>query len=137
SDFVVIDFEGEPMRTLGERRLKRTPLRDVAGMIRSFDYAVHTAGLDAVARGVAREGDLPRLGRWMAFWRAWASSALLRAYGQTMEGAGLLPNTRQEPDGLRRFTILEKSVYEVGYELGARPAWVGIPIRGILDLLGA
>jgi maltose alpha-D-glucosyltransferase/alpha-amylase len=136
SDFIVIDFEGEPMASLGERRLKRLPLRDVAGMLRSFDYAAHAATRDAHERGIAHGDDLPALLRWAAFWRAWTSSAFLRAYLQRMEGAGLLPRTRPEVTALLRIMLIEKSVYELDYELNMRPGWAGIPIRGILDQLG-
>jgi maltose alpha-D-glucosyltransferase / alpha-amylase len=135
SDFVVIDFEGEPARPLAERRLKRTPLRDAAGMIRSFDYAAHAALLAYVRRGAAPPADVPRLRAWACFWRQWVSSAFLRAYLQTMAGSDLLPAGRREQELLLRFMLLEKSVYELGYELETRPAWVSVPIAGLLELL--
>jgi maltose alpha-D-glucosyltransferase/alpha-amylase len=136
TDFVIIDFEGEPARPLGERRLKRSPLRDVAGMLRSYDYAAHTAARAALERGVVRAHGMPALEGWTAFWRAWVSSAFLRAYLLTFEGSTLLPSTRPERELVLRLLLLEKSVYELGYELNSRPEWVGIPVRGILDLLG-
>jgi maltose alpha-D-glucosyltransferase/alpha-amylase len=135
SDFVIIDFEGEPARPLGERRLKRSPLSDAAGMLRSFDYAAHAALLRVSERGAARPADLPRLERWVRFWRAWVSSAFLRAYLHRMADTSLLPGGRHELDLLLRFLLLEKSVYELRYELDHRPAWVRIPVRGILELL--
>jgi maltose alpha-D-glucosyltransferase/alpha-amylase len=134
SDFVVVDFEGEPARPLAERRLKRSPLRDAASMLRSFDYAAHAALFGAPARGTA-EADLPRLERWVRFWRRWVSSAFLRAYLQPLEGSGLLPANTRELELLLRFLVLEKSVYELDYELNHRPDWVPIPVRGILGLL--
>ncbi len=137
SDFVVIDFEGEPMASLGERRLKRLPLRDVAGMLRSFDYAAHTAMRDALGRGIARPDDLPTLARWTAFWRAWVSSAFLRAYLHQMDGTDLLQRTRAELALVLRVMLLEKNVYELDYELNMRPDWAIIPIRGMLAALAA
>jgi maltose alpha-D-glucosyltransferase/alpha-amylase len=135
TDFVIIDFEGEPARSLVERRLKRSPLRDVAGMLRSYDYARHTAARAALERGVVPPGALPALEGWMAFWRAWVSSAFLRAYLHHLEGSTLLPRTRAELGRLLRLLLLEKSVYELGYELNSRPEWVGLPVQGILELL--
>jgi maltose alpha-D-glucosyltransferase/alpha-amylase len=135
SDFVIIDFEGEPARPLGERRLKRSPLRDAAGMLRSFSYAAQAALRAAPERGVAQPPELPRLERWVRYWRAWVGSAFLRAYLQRMAGTPLLPSGPKELAVLLRFLLFEKSVYELGYELDNRPMWVAIPIRGILDLL--
>jgi maltose alpha-D-glucosyltransferase/alpha-amylase len=135
TDFVIIDFEGEPARSLADRRTKRSPLRDVAGMIRSFDYAAHTARRDAVGRGLGVGTSLARLDRWAIFWRQWVGSAFLRAYLHHMAGTELLPRTPAELAALLRVLLLEKSVYELGYELETRPDWVGIPVRGILALL--
>src|SRR6185503_422506 len=103
SDFVVIDFEGEPARSLGERRLKRSPLRDAAGILRSFDYAAHAALFSAPERGMAHEGHLPRLERWVEFWRRWVSSAFLRAYLNELGGTDLLPTGRRDLEVLLSF----------------------------------
>jgi maltose alpha-D-glucosyltransferase/alpha-amylase len=135
NDFLITDFEGEPARSLTERRLKRSPLRDVAGMVRSFDYAAHAALESLRARGVAARQDPARLERWTVLWSRWVGSAFLRAYRHDAEGSGLLPRTREERRTALAILLLEKCVYELGYELGSRPAWVGIPLRGILDLL--
>jgi maltose alpha-D-glucosyltransferase / alpha-amylase len=135
NDFLITDFEGEPARSLTERRLKRSPLRDVAGMVRSFDYAAHAALESLRARGVAARQDPARLGSWTVLWSRWVGSAFLRAYRHDAEGSGLLPDTREERQMALAVLLLEKCVYELGYELGSRPAWVGIPLRGILDLL--
>ncbi len=137
SDFVVIDFEGEPLRALGERRFKTSPLRDVAGMLRSFDYAVHHPLLQGSRRGKVRPEDVGGLGPWAEFWRAWVSSSFVRTYLRHTSGSGLVPEDRASLTRLLRALILEKNVYEIGYELAHRPHWVSIPIRGILDLLGA
>jgi maltose alpha-D-glucosyltransferase/alpha-amylase len=136
SDVVIIDFEGEPARPLSERRLKRSPLRDAAGMLRSFDYAAQTALLAPLAeRGGVRAEDAPFLEPWARFWRQWASSSFLRAYLPPVREAGLVPSEPGALATLLRLLLLEKSVYELGYELGSRPDWVRIPIRGILALV--
>ncbi|MDH3212733.1 MAG: maltose alpha-D-glucosyltransferase [Myxococcales bacterium] len=135
NDFVITDFEGEPARSLSERRLKRSPLRDVAGMLRSFDYAAHTALFGSVERGMLREEDVPALLPWARFWRQWASAAFLRAYLPPVQEAGLVPGGHDELAPLLRLLLLDKAVYELGYELNNRPAWVRVPIRGILDLI--
>jgi maltose alpha-D-glucosyltransferase/alpha-amylase len=133
-DFVIIDFEGEPERPLTERRIKRSPLRDVAGMLRSFDYAVATVLFDP---SVIRSEDALRLEPWAGFWREWVSSAFLRAYLHRAEEAAFIPKARAELGVLLNVFMLEKSVYELGYELNNRPDWVKIPVHGILRLLRA
>jgi maltose alpha-D-glucosyltransferase/alpha-amylase len=134
SDFVIIDFEGEPGRSMAERRLKRSPLRDVAGMLRSFDYAAHAPLVQTDGRGLVREEDVEALGHWACFWRGWTSSAFLRAYLARMEGERLLPNERANLDALLRALLLEKNLYELGYELHHRPAWTPLALRGVRDL---
>ncbi|HLN14502.1 MAG TPA: maltose alpha-D-glucosyltransferase, partial [bacterium] len=136
-DFVIIDFEGEPARTLTERRLKRSALRDVAGMLRSFHYAAHAAVRDQAARGVvsahpdARAALEARLG----IWRRWVCAAFLRGYLVETDGAAFLPQTRADMRVLLDVHLLEKAVYELRYELNNRPDWVRIPLLGILELL--
>ena len=137
SDFVVIDFEGEPTRPLGERRFKTSPLRDVAGMLRSFDYATQHPLLRGSGRERIRPEDVPALAPWARFWRQWVSSSFLRRYLRGVAGSGLVPEAREPLALLLRVLVLEKNVYEVGYELEHRPEWVGIPIRGILEILGS
>jgi maltose alpha-D-glucosyltransferase/alpha-amylase len=136
-DFVVLDFEGEPARPLGERRLKRSPFRDVAGMLRSFDYAAHAAIAEVVARGTVRSEERAQelLAGWATQWVAWVSAAFLRGYFAAMEGRGLLPGDRSARQVQLDAHLLEKAFYEVRYELDHRPDWVGIPIRGIAALV--
>jgi maltose alpha-D-glucosyltransferase/alpha-amylase len=136
NDFVIIDFEGEPARPLTERRLKRSPLRDVAGMLRSFDYAAQTALFGSAERGAIREEDVPILLPWGRSLTQWGGSAFLRAYLPPVQAAGLVPAERDELAVLLRVLLLDKALYELGYELNNRPGWSRIPIRGILDLLG-
>ncbi|HUE76592.1 MAG TPA: maltose alpha-D-glucosyltransferase [Longimicrobiales bacterium] len=134
-DFVIIDFEGEPARPLTERRLKRSPLSDVAGMLRSFSYAAYTALADEALRGMARPGDEQWLEPWAGFWAASASAAFLEAYLHHDAGAGYLPAREEDLRVLLEAHLLEKAVYELAYELNNRPDWVGIPLRGIRQLL--
>jgi maltose alpha-D-glucosyltransferase/alpha-amylase len=136
NDFVIIDFEGEPARPLSERRLKHSPLRDVAGMLRSFDYAAHTALFGSAERGAIRDEDVPVLLPWARSLSQWVGLAFLRAYLPPVQEKELIPAERDQLALLLRVLLLDKAVYELGYELNNRPDWVGIPIRGIVDLLG-
>ena len=134
-DFVIIDFEGEPALPLGERRIKRSPLRDVAGMVRSYHYAVHTAlGRAVEEMGGPAESSLLTL--WADFWYLWVAAAFLRSYLHTARGASFLPSSRQDLSTLLDVFLLEKAVYELRYEANNRPDWVHIPARGILEQLG-
>ena len=119
--WVILDFEGEPARPLPERRLKRSPLRDVAGMLRSFSYV--TAGA-RLLRGV----DVPEE------WEERARTAFLEGYFDRVD-SGLLPPGEAPTAQLLSVFELEKAVYELRYELNNRPDWVGIPVAGILRLL--
>jgi maltose alpha-D-glucosyltransferase/alpha-amylase len=136
-DFVIIDFEGEPARALSERRLKRSPLRDIAGMIRSFHYAAHTAVLHQAPLVPHPEDDLPILAHWAQYWYIWVSVAFLRPYLSGVQRAGLLPEDPQQLKILLDAYLLEKAIYEVGYELNNRPDWVDVPLYGILQLIEA
>jgi maltose alpha-D-glucosyltransferase/alpha-amylase len=130
-DFVVLDFEGEPARPLSERKLKRSPLRDVAGMMRSFQYAAYSA----LWQPAMRMEDVPFLERWADLWYRQMSSVFLQSYLSTTAGAVFVP---PNPDDLQVFLeayLLDKAVYEIGYELNNRPDWVVIPIRGIKHIL--
>jgi trehalose synthase-fused probable maltokinase len=121
-DWVLLDFEGEPARSLPERRRKRSPLRDVAGMLRSFAYAASAA---SVMRGVdAPEG-----------WEERARAGFLDGYRSTVD-ASLVPSGTAMEKLLTVFE-LEKAVYELRYELNNRPDWVGIPVAGIVRMLDA
>ncbi|MDQ1902269.1 putative maltokinase [Paracoccus sp. WLY502] len=126
-DVVIIDFEGEPARTLAERREKSSPLRDVAGMLRSFDYAAMTV----IARHDNVEGGRDRIETW----RQSVMRDFLDAYRRHSEGAANLPSDEGSRETLLDFFLLHKAIYEAGYELSNRPAWIGIPLKGILDLL--
>jgi maltose alpha-D-glucosyltransferase / alpha-amylase len=136
-DLVIIDFEGEPRRPLGERRLKASPLLDVAGMLRSFDYAARYALAVHVDDAAPATGDPGRgpLEQRARSWYWWVSATFLREYLRAAEdGQSLLPQGEELPLLLDAL-LLEKAVYELGYELGDRPEWIEIPLRGILELL--
>jgi len=132
SDFVILDFEGEPARSLDARRAKQSPLKDVAGMLRSFSYAAFAA-LNAFAQ--RRPDDAKNLEPWSTLWQNSVSTEFLRAYQLTISESNpdLLPQPAQSQLLLNAY-LLEKSLYELLYELDNRPTWVRIPLSGILAL---
>jgi len=136
ADFVIIDFEGEPAVPLGTRRLKRCPLRDAAGMVRSFHYAAHHGLRSLVERGTVRAEEREVFEPWVENWYVWASASFLRGYLEASEGAAFLPEDDEELEGLLTVYLLEKAIYELGYELNNRPDWVHLPLAGISQLLG-
>jgi maltose alpha-D-glucosyltransferase / alpha-amylase len=130
-DFVILDFEGEPARPISERKLKRSALRDVAGMMRSFQYAAYSA----LWQPAMRTEDVPFLERWADIWYRLMSSVFLQNYLQTTTNAVFVPNNFDDFQILLEAYLLDKAVYEIGYELNNRPDWVVIPIRGIKHIL--
>ncbi|MDP8958642.1 MAG: maltose alpha-D-glucosyltransferase [Actinomycetota bacterium] len=132
-DFVIIDFEGEPARPLSERRLKRSPLRDVAGMLRSFHYAAYAALFEQTARGIisGRPEALEEVEPWVRYWYQWTAAAFLRSYLDETAGHPIVPKDLGQLRVLLDAFLLEKAVYELGYELNSRPEWVRIPLQGI------
>ncbi len=131
NDFVIIDFEGEPARPLAERREKHSALRDVASMLRSFGYARATA-LERASRGAE---DAARLAPFAAAWEVETRRAFLSGYDETARSAGFYPGL-DAVRGLLELFELEKALYELRYEINNRPAWVRIPLAGILALAG-
>jgi maltose alpha-D-glucosyltransferase/alpha-amylase len=131
-DFAIIDFEGEPTRAASERRLKRSPFRDVAGMIRSFHYAAYSALLQC---GNVRREDMPALERWIDPWYQIVSGSFLDEYLKTAGQAAFIPADREEREILLQTLLLDKAIYELSYELNNRPDWAMIPIRGIRQIL--
>ncbi|HYK49043.1 MAG TPA: phosphotransferase, partial [Terriglobales bacterium] len=136
SDFVIIDFEGEPARSLGERRKKRSPLQDVAGMLRSFHYAAYAPLLQS-ATPVKLEGKLDETLQLPAasYWQKWVSATFLKTYFEISRGAQFIPESREELALLLDAFLMDKAVYELGYELNNRPSWLRIPLDGISQLL--
>jgi len=132
-DFVVIDFEGEPARPIEERRRKQSPLKDVAGMIRSFSYAAYAA-VDQATVAADRPSADRGLDAWAQLWYKAASAQFLWAYSDTVgRNPDLLPSAETAQVLLEAY-LLEKALYEVLYELNHRPQWLHIPISGILAL---
>lgn len=132
NDFMIIDFEGEPARPLTERRIKRSPFRDVTGMIRSFHYVVHSAFMNHTS---IREEDKKVLEPWIHPWFLCVSRTFWAAYLETVGRADFVPKEGDELEILLNSFLLEKAVYELGYELNNRPEWASIPIKGIMQLL--
>jgi len=132
NDFMIIDFEGEPARPLTERRIKRSPLRDVTGMIRSFHYVICNAFLNQTA---VRKEDAQILEPWIEPWYLCVSRTFWSGYLETVKEAAFIPQDCEALDLLLHCFLLEKAVYELGYELNNRPEWVSISIKGIKQIL--
>ncbi|MDB4965182.1 MAG: alpha-amylase, partial [Myxococcales bacterium] len=130
-DFVIIDFEGEPGRPLNERRYKRCPLVDVAGMMRSFHYASESA----LRSGRLRHEDAVALVPWARAWTRWMRAAYLHEYLKTLGASPFVPVNPKEQELLLAFYQLEKCVYEIRYELNNRPEWLEIPLSGLRELM--
>jgi maltose alpha-D-glucosyltransferase/alpha-amylase len=132
-DFVVTDFDGEPARSLGQRRRKRPALVDVAGMIRSFHYASRAAALQLERSLVpVAAGELEP---WLALWYRGVAGTFVAAYLDATRGEPFIPAERAEVRTLLEFLLYDKALYELGYEANNRPDWIDIPAQGILDLL--
>jgi maltose alpha-D-glucosyltransferase / alpha-amylase len=135
-DFVLLDFEGEPAKPLAQRRRKQSPLKDVAGMMRSFSYVAFAELKQYQENGEKsmEPSEAANLGKWALAWQNCASAEFLRAYEETIQkDPGLLPPSRDAQALLDAF-LLEKALYELQYEINNRPAWVHIPLAGILAL---
>jgi maltose alpha-D-glucosyltransferase/alpha-amylase len=140
SDFQVIDFEGEADRPLSERRIKRSPLQDVADMVQSFHFAAFSPlfGADSgrgAFPGQVRDVDRSVLLGWARFWSSWIAAAFVQAYFRGMDGSGLLPTQAKNCRELLDLFVLEKAVRELGHELEHRPRWVPIPLTGLIERL--
>jgi maltose alpha-D-glucosyltransferase / alpha-amylase len=141
SDFLLLDFEGEPTRSIAERRIKRSPLQDVAGMLRSFEYAAQFV----LREKTLRTEDQQKVAPWLQVLNRWVSSRFLKSYFAATKGSTIIAKDNshlltdfQIRGEVRRLTevhLLEKAFYEVEYELNHRPSWVDIPLSGILKLL--
>ena len=134
-DFVVIDLEGEPLRPVTERRLKRSALRDVAGMLRSFDYAARAALQEIPLVNGDTAFPPEGLQRMADLWVDWTSGEFLRGYREEAGTAAFLPKDREQYRTLLEAHVMEKAIYEVGYELANRPSWLAVPLRGLARLV--
>jgi maltose alpha-D-glucosyltransferase/alpha-amylase len=133
-DFLIIDFEGEPALSLDERRAKQSALRDVAGMIYSFFYASHVALRELAGTRLWRSGG-DAGAAWARYWSVWVGTNFLRAYLETARSAAFVPGGESALKAMLDFELLRKAIYELGYELNNRPAWVAIACQVLLDLL--
>jgi maltose alpha-D-glucosyltransferase / alpha-amylase len=133
NDFVIIDFEGEPARPLAQRRAKYSPLKDVAGMLRSLSYAANSTLLTYTAR---HPDDFPSLERWARLWGPTVSAQILSTYRDIIGAGNILPFEEKDFRNFLDACLLEKALYELRYELNNRPTWVRIPLAGILSLTG-
>jgi maltose alpha-D-glucosyltransferase/alpha-amylase len=131
SDFLIIDFEGEPAITLEERRAKQSALRDVAGMIYSFFYAANAVRRDLPGKRSSRLEEA----NWGRFWSVWAGATFLWAYLQTARSASFIPANETALKAMLDVELLRKAIYELGYELNNRPDWVNIALQVVIDLL--
>jgi maltose alpha-D-glucosyltransferase/alpha-amylase len=134
-DFVIIDFEGEAGRSLEERRTKTPPLRDVAGLLRSFYYAACGVVVGNQQENTSEHIPLATRLSWAHFWYVHVATVFLRAYFEAAHEAPLLLQTRDETRILLDAYLLERAFYELEYEFAHRPEYIGIPLQGILHLL--
>jgi maltose alpha-D-glucosyltransferase/alpha-amylase len=132
ADFVILDFEGEPARPLAERKQKQLPLKDVAGMLRSFEYAAFSALAKHIAR---RPEDQQQMEPWAKLWVSAVEDKFLQAYRETAIQSFVVPRDDHDFQLVLNAYVLDKALYELGYELNNRPDWVRIPLAGILSLL--
>jgi maltose alpha-D-glucosyltransferase/alpha-amylase len=132
-DISIIDFEGEPGRDNEARRRKAPAARDLAGFLRSLDYAA-VAALDRTVKTSPEER--AKLARALESWREGAAGAFLAAYRESVTGTALWPQDAAASEQLLQFFLIEKALYEIGYELANRPAWTHVPLAGALRLLG-
>jgi maltose alpha-D-glucosyltransferase / alpha-amylase len=127
-DFFIVDFEGEPMRPLAERRRPEIALKDVAGMLRSLEYAVYGGLWGAVARG---QGDFATLEPWAWMWQSWAAAAFLDGYRQAAGLGRFMPRDSRSLHVALDAYLRDRALYELVYELNNRPTWVGVPLCGL------
>jgi maltose alpha-D-glucosyltransferase / alpha-amylase len=132
-DVMIVDFEGEPSRRSAERRAKSSPLRDVAGMLRSFAYAAETAARDVAQRFA--ESEAARVAHAAEEWRALAAATFLRAYEAAAQGSAIWIEDDAERGRLLLLHVLGKALYEINYEADNRPDWIEIPVRAVLAML--
>ncbi len=140
-DFIIIDFEGDNTRTIGERRVKQSPLRDVASMVRSFDAAVQSALFGITddrgrSPGTIRPEDRPSLEPWAHAWYDHMARQFVQTYIQTIQPTGLLPRTEAASYALLELLLLDKAFAQIDAALSERQDWVWIPLRGAGRLLG-
>ncbi len=134
-DFSLIDFEGLPSRSYGERSIKRSPLRDVAGMLRSLHYAAYAVLFGLVPGISPRAESVAAFDAWAAFWASWAGAFFLDGYLSEASKGGFLPSDEKDVHALLQAYVLSKALSETATELNDRPEWAIIPLRGISSIL--
>jgi maltose alpha-D-glucosyltransferase/alpha-amylase len=132
TDFIILDFEGEPARSIGERKIKRSPLRDVAGMMRSFDYAALYCW-----KHLNRSEDQEKLAPYLEEWSHWMQSEFLKTYRQALSMSPLIPRDNTGFLLLTKCLLVEKVLYEIIYEANNRPDWLAIPLNGLLEIIAS
>ncbi len=131
-DFMIIDFEGEPTRSLTARQLKHCPFKDVAGMLRSFHYAIYMGQLENESK---IPGDVSFLKPWLDAWYEMVQTAFMDSYLRTAGDASFIPEEKQEINNLLSVYTIEKAIYEADYEFNNRPDWLHIPLNGLKKIL--
>jgi maltose alpha-D-glucosyltransferase/alpha-amylase len=131
-DLAICNFGGDPTRSFSERRLKRSPLRDVASMINSFNYAAYTGLL---LNNQIRKEDIPKLTPFAQMWIQYVSGLFMKSYLETVKGSAFIPEDKQDLSILLQTFLLEKAIFDLNHELNERPDWVMVPIRIIKSIL--
>jgi maltose alpha-D-glucosyltransferase/alpha-amylase len=132
NDFIITDFEGEPARPLAERRMKHSPLRDIAGMLRSFSYVAAVATNRAT---IERPADRHRFGPLVQTWETETGAAFLKGYQETIRGCPSWPADQAAAQRLIEYFVIDKALYELRYEMDNRPDWLSIPLYSLLRAL--
>jgi maltose alpha-D-glucosyltransferase/alpha-amylase len=134
-DFIIADFEGDPERSLSERRIKRSPIRDVGSMLHCYHTAVFTRFFEQIRGGMIQIDSIPRIERWCRAWYEWVSVLFLKSYLEKAGAGGFLPRTHEEISALLEAHIIDKAIQQLAAELPNRPDWVIVPLREIMNLL--
>jgi maltose alpha-D-glucosyltransferase/alpha-amylase len=132
NDFIILDFEGEPARSLSERKIKRSVYRDLAGMLRSFHYAAFNVLMHNTS---IRPEDRETLEPWAELWSFYIGQHFIDVYTEKTKGKELIPKEARQRELLLRGYLMNKAIYELNYELNNRPEWAAIPMKGILRLI--
>ena len=133
--FIIVGYDGEPNSSFADRRRKRSGLKDVASMIRSFHYVSHRGIVDGIKRGVISKTLVHEAGRWANAWRKEVTKFLLKGYFLKMKDSPLIMNDTDQFSEMLKVHILEKALYEIGHELLLRRSWLEIPLQGTLEIL--
>lgn len=131
-DFYILDFEGEPESTIRDRKVKQPPLKDVAGLFRSFHYAIYATLFNNSEEYPQTQDELFEAAEVLY---GYLTSVFLEEYTEVIQNANLNIGYNQERVYILKYCLLEKAVYEIGYELNSRPRWALIPLKGISNII--